>query len=108
MEEVDDFDKTLTWALEEENVRTSRGQGIGTFYLVIASIVLFVIVFLVLYFYNRGSKVSALDMMRDPNNIYDDVSETENDEEEADFPKIDLSEERELKQQPPIDDLVEL
>ena len=76
MEEVDDFDKTLIWAVEEEKLRSSRGQGVGTFYLVIISLFIFVTCFLILYYSNRGKKLSALDMLKDPNNVFDHYSTT--------------------------------
>lgn len=88
----DDFEKTLIWVEEEEKLRITRGQGVGTFYLVVLSIILFVITFLILYFSNRNKKMNALEMMKDPNNVYDndDVSESEYEEE---VPLIDLSDE---------------
>ena len=107
MEEVDDFDKTLVWAIEEENLRTTRGQGVGTFYLVIVSLFLFVSVFLILYYSNRGKKRSALDMLKDSDNVFDHFST----EYEEDVPLIELSEEgqasEEGDEEPYVEDLVE-
>jgi len=105
MEEVDDFDKTLVWAVEEEKLRSTRGQGIGTFYLVIVSIFLFVTVFLVLYYSNRGKKRSTLDMLRDSDNVFDHFS-TEYDEEEE-VPLIELSEEGQVSEEPDVENMVE-
>ena len=105
MEEVDDFDKTLVWAIEEENLRATRGQGIGTFYLVIVSLFIFVICFLVLYYSNRGKKLNTLDMLRDPNNVFDHFST----EYEDEVPLIELSEEeeQEASEEPDIENMVE-
>ena len=106
MEEVDDFDKTLVWAIEEENLRATRGQGIGTFYLVIISIFIFVTCFLILYYSNRGRKLNTLDMLKDPNNVFDHFS-TEYEEEEV--PLIELSEEEQeqVSEEPEIENIVE-
>ena len=100
-EETDDFDKTLIWSTEEENARASRGTAeIGTFYLVLAAFFLFVFVFFVLYFANRGKKLNALDMMRDPNNVFEDVEELDLEDEgeqqntnHEEIPLIDIPEE---------------
>ena len=102
-EETDDFDKTLIWSTEEENARTTRNSGeVGTFYLVLAAFFLFVFVFFVLYFANRGKKLNALDMMRDPNNVFEDVEELDLEDEAAndgqntnheEIPLIDIPEE---------------
>ena len=105
-EETDDFDKTLVWSTEEENARSLRSTGeIGTFYLVLAAFFLFVFVFFILYFANRGKKLNAIDMMRDPNNVFEDADEVEGDadadaEQEQDkdpnkeeIPLIDIPEE---------------
>ena len=106
MEEEDDFDKTLVWSTEEENARANRGGSeIGTFYLVLAAFFLFVFVFFILYFANRGKKLNAIDMMRDPNNVFEDADEVEGElegegeqEEDKDpnkeeIPLIDIPEE---------------
>ena len=106
MEEVDDFDKTLVWAVEEEKLRSVRGQGIGTFYLVIVSIFLFVTVFLVLYYSNRGKKRTTLDMLKDSDNVFDHFS-TEYEEEGEDVPLIELSEEGHVSEEPDVEDYVE-
>ena len=100
-EETDDFDKTLIWSTEEENARAGRGGSeIGTFYLVLAAFFLFVFVFFVLYFANRGKKLNALDMMRDPNNVFEDVEELDLEDEaeqqntnHEEIPMIDIPEE---------------
>jgi len=100
----DDFDKTLIWAVEEENLRANRGQGVGTFYLVIVAMFLFVICFLILYFSNRGKKMNALDMMKDPNNVFDGYSESEYEDE---VPLIELSEEVTPTKEPDLSKVVE-
>ena len=100
-EETDDFDKTLIWSTEEENARSLRSTGeVGTFYLVLAAFFLFVFVFFVLYFANRGKKLNALDMMRDPNNVFEDVEELDLEDEaeqqntnHEEIPLIDIPEE---------------
>jgi len=87
-EEVDEYDKTLIWALEEEKTRINRGKGIAPFYLIISSLVILLILCLILYFTNKEKKsIGALEMMKDPNNIFDDFSE--------EVELIDLSEEEE-------------
>lgn len=107
MEEVDDFDKTLVWAVEEENLRSTRGQGIGSFYLVIVSIFLFVSVFLILYYSNRGKKRTTLDMLRDTDNVFDHFSTEYEEEEEQEVPLIELSEEGQASEEPDVDEYVE-
>lgn len=95
-DETDDFDKTLIWSIEEENARALRSSSeIGTFYLVLAAFFLFVFVFFILYFANRGKKINALDMMRDPENVFDqDLEDNEQDnEDENEVPLIDIPEE---------------
>lgn len=94
MEEVDNFDKTLIWAIEEEKLRATRGQSVGTFYLVVASVIIFVICFLILFYSNRRKKTSALEMMKDPDNEFDEFDETETEE----VPLIDMSNEEEEEQ----------
>tara|TARA_R110001599_G_scaffold345083_2_gene569157 strand:+ start:1742 stop:2107 length:366 start_codon:yes stop_codon:yes gene_type:complete len=113
--EEEDFDKTLLWAVEEEKLRTTRGQGIGTFYLVIASLFIVATCFLFLYFSNRGTKKTknAIDLMRDPDNMFDNFSETyeddvEGDEEEEEVPLIELSEEEVFPEEPEIENLPKL
>ena len=101
----DDFEKTLIWAAEEEKLRATRGQGVGSFYLVVTAIIIFVIIFLTLYFYNRGSKMNALEMMQDPDNVFDGYSETYEEEEEV--PLIEMSEEVEdVESEPELPKLV--
>ena len=120
MEETDDFDKTLVWSTEEENARSLRTTGeIGTFYLVLAAFFLFVFVFFVLYFANRGKKLNAIDMMRDPNNVFDDPEELDiedgddegekQDTNHEEIPMIDIPEEEPLApetQAPVIDNML--
>ena len=69
----EEFDSTVTWALEEEKIRVNRGQGISSFYLIILSFVLLLICFFIFYFSKEPeSLMEALKMMQDPKNIYDD------------------------------------
>ena len=92
MEEViDEFDSTLNWAVEEEKLRLTRTEGVGTFYLVIASFIVLVICFFVLIYANKGrvyeettTSPNALEMMQDENNIYDIESEYEEVEDDVD------------------------
>ena len=90
MEEVDDYDATLNWAIQEETLRTTRGQGYGSFYLIFASILLLLFCFLILYYSHRNNKVpkgslSTLDLMRDEDNILlEEFSNVEEDVEEDD------------------------
>jgi len=74
MEEVDDYEATLNWAQQEEKLRIERGQGFGSFYLVIGSIFIFLFCLLIFYYANKGRKdeLSALDMITDPEHIFDD------------------------------------
>lgn len=58
--EVDDYEATLNWALEEEKLRSNRGDGIGSFYLIIASILIFLICLFILYLGNRKRKNQKL------------------------------------------------
>jgi hypothetical protein len=111
MEETDDFDKTLIWSTEEETARAARtGSEVGTFYLVLAAFFLFVGVFFVLYFANRRKKINAIDMMRDPNNVFEDVEDPDDNEEaqdadQEDIPMIDIPEEAQtLDTQAPVTD----
>ena len=108
--EEEDFDKTLLWAVEEEKLRTTRGQGIGTFYLVVVSLFIVATCFLFLYFSNRGTKKtkSAIDLMRDPDNMFDNFSETYEDEVEEEVPLIELSEEEVFPEEPEIENLPKL
>ena len=108
--EEEDFDKTLLWAVEEEKLRTTRGQGIGTFYLVIASLFIVATCFLFLYFSNRGTKKTknAIDLMRDPDNMFDNFSETYEEVEEEEVPLIELSEEEVFPEEPEIENLPKL
>jgi hypothetical protein len=89
-EELDEYDETLVWALEEEKIRTTRGQGVSSFYLVVIGIIILFIVFLFLYFSNRGKKLTALDMINDPDNVFDEFSE--------DVELIDMTEDEDDKQ----------
>ncbi len=105
-EENDDFDKTLIWSTEEENARALRSTSeIGSFYLVLGAFAIFVIVFFILFFANRGKKMNALEMMRDPNNVFDDVDEDEQEEVEAEeVPLIDIPDDVNVEEVEPITD----
>ena len=104
MEEVDDYDATLNWAIQEETLRTTRGQGYGSFYLILVSILILMFCFLVVYYSNRNrangtsgvnkgkdsKDITALDLIKDENNILleefsnvedDDIEEEDDDEE---------------------------
>jgi hypothetical protein len=99
-EEIDDFDKTLVWMTEEENLRSVRKEGFPSFYLIIAALFIFVVCFFILYFSNRRKKIGALDMMKDPDNVFeeftdDDGQNDQNGDNEDDVPLIDLSNEDE-------------
>ena len=100
-EETDDFDKTLIWSTEEENARALRGTSeVGSFYLVLGAFAIFVVVFFILFFANRGKKLNALEMMKDPNNVFD-IDEEEI-EEESEVPLIDIPDEEKILVSEPI------
>ncbi len=101
-QENEEYDKTLLWAIEEENLRNGRGQGVSSFYLIIGALFVLVIVFLILYYSTeKEEKLDALEMIQDPNNIYEDPS----DEGEL----IDLTEEEDkpITEEPETKNLVE-
>jgi len=72
--EVENYDATVNWAEQEEKARITRGQGISSFYLITGAIFVIVICFFVLYYGNRGrlDETDTLNMMLDPDNIYDE------------------------------------
>jgi hypothetical protein len=76
-----DFEQTLIWAKEEEKLRSTRVEGISTFYLGLGAIFLFIICFFIIIYLNKDRKYDttpdALDMIQDENNIYDLESEYE-------------------------------
>lgn len=101
MEEADDYDATLNWAIQEETLRTTRGQGYGSFYLILVSILILMLCFLVLYYANKNktsekkgqdkSNLTALDLIKDEDNILleefsnvedDDIEESNHKEDE--------------------------
>ena len=97
MEEVDDYDATLNWAIQEETLRTTRGQGYGSFYLILVSILILMFCFLVLYYSNRNrtnkvnkgnelnESLNALDLIKDENNIlFEEFSNVEDDDDLGD------------------------
>lgn len=103
-EETDDFDKTLIWSTEEENARALRSTSeVGSFYLVLGAFAIFVVVFFILYFGNRGKKLTALEMMKDPNNVFEDIGEDEQGEGEVEeVPLIDIPDEGKVDESEPI------
>lgn len=69
----DKFEQTVIWAQHEENLRKTRGQGISSFYLFISSVMIISLLVFIIYLINKnGDDVSALEMMKDPENEYDD------------------------------------
>jgi len=69
----DKFEQTVIWAQQEENLRKTRGQGISSFYLFISSVMIISLLVFIIYLINKnGDDVSALEMMKDPENEYDD------------------------------------
>ena len=74
-----DFEKTLEWVEQEEELRKTRGQGISTGYLVISCVMVLGLMLFIYYLINRdNSNFEALDMMKDPENMYDDDFSLEN------------------------------
>ena len=83
MEEVDEFDTTVNWAIEEEKIRLVRGQGISSFYLVILSLfVMFICVMIFWFTKRKDDSISALSMMQNSDYIYDDEFSNADDIEE--------------------------
>ena len=78
----DEYETTVAWAEQEEQLRLTRGQPVSNFYLFSMIFVILGICLLVLYLWNRGEKsVSALDLARDPDNVLmEKFSQTEVDE----------------------------
>ena len=79
--EVEDYEATVNWAEQEEKTRLTRGQGISSFYLITGAIIVLVICFFVLYYANQGrlDETGALNMMLDPDNIYEEEFSYEED-----------------------------
>ena len=101
MEDENDYEKTLLWALEEEKLRTNRGKGVSSFYLYLISLIIFIVFFLILYF-DKEKKINPIDMMKDPANIYDEYTE------DGELMEIIDEEEKEiLDEEPKIDDVIE-
>ena len=101
MEDENDYEKTLLWALEEEKLRTNRGKGVSSFYLYLISLIIFIVFFLILYF-DKEKKINPIDMMKDPENIYDEYTE------DGELMEIIDEEEKEiLDEEPKIDDVIE-
>lgn len=83
----DEYDSTLAWAEQEEMLRASRGNGVSTFYLITASIIIFAICFMILFYSGdktsnkTTAKSSSIDLMNKTENIlFEDFSNTELDE----------------------------
>jgi len=85
MEDDEDleFNTILAWAEAEEKNPTVADAGISEFYLVILAIMIFCLVVYLIFRYRKFA--SALESMNDPSNIADE-------EDSAEYPKIDLSE----------------
>ena len=67
----DDYEPTVIWAEQEEQLRTSRGQSVSNFYLFGLSFAVLAVCVIVLYFWNRSSGSSgpsALELVQDPDN----------------------------------------
>ena len=70
------FEDTTKWVSQEEKNRKNRGNGVSTFYLILASaIILGVVVFLLSMGGEDASELTALRLMQDPDNIFDDEYE---------------------------------
>lgn len=67
------FQDTIDWATLEEERRGDRSEGIPIVYLVVGAVIIFVLVFLILYLMgsNPEEDISALDMMKDDNYVFD-------------------------------------
>lgn len=52
--EEEEFEKTVEWALKEEQVRLTRGKSISSTKLIVGCLVIFLIVALILAFTGRG------------------------------------------------------
>jgi hypothetical protein len=81
--EDEEFEKVLDWANKEEQVRLTRGSSISSFKLIMGSLVILFLVFLVLYYskHEKQNNYIALNMIKDPNNFFDDEF-TENEQNE--------------------------
>lgn len=66
----DDYEPTVIWAEQEEQLRSSRGQSVSNFYLFGLSFAVLTVCVLVLYYWNRSSRngPSALELVQDPDN----------------------------------------
>lgn len=100
--EIDEYDSTLAWAIEEEKKRINRGNGYSTIYLIIISIIIFLSIFFILYISNKVNKPGALDLITDPENLFDELSP-------QNIPLIEISEDgtNGKSEEPPINNLVQ-
>ena len=116
-EVVDEFQSTVAWALQEESLRLSRTEGISSVYLIFYSILIVLICFLVLVYFNKGRKyeveqtgekteqdsqleegeeqeqlkpLTALQMIQDENNIYDEEEYYEDNLKESNLTEVTL------------------
>lgn len=82
----DDYNATVVWAEQEEQLRATRGQPVSNVYLFSLAFVFLGACLLVLYLLRREKvEPTTLDMVRDSNNILFEefpVTEMEVDEEE--------------------------
>jgi hypothetical protein len=98
----DDYENTVLWAIEEEKKRLQRGNGYNLTYLLILFIIIFLVVLFILYFANRKKKGNALDMIRDPRNLFEEFSQ-----DDEGIPLIDISEDHVATEEPNVDGVVE-
>jgi len=122
---VDEFQSTVDWALREESLRLSRTECISSVYLIFYSILIVLICFLVLVYFNKGRKyeveqkeektgqdsqleegeeqeqqkeqqkeqlkpLTALQMIQDENNIYDEEEYYEDNLKESNLTEVTL------------------
>lgn len=106
-DEVDEFDNTVLWSIQEEarcNKAKENGNGVSGFYLIIAAVLVFLICVFILYFANRKKKVGALEMMQDPNNVFEEFTDQEENNDDNDkneeIPLIEISEDEETIKSP--------
>ena len=80
--EEDEFNVVCDWALQEEQkstIRKTQGFGISNTYIFILVVLIFLIVLFILYLANRRRGKTALEMIRDPNNVFDEFSQNNDD-----------------------------
>lgn len=69
---MSDFEKTKAWVNKEEELRKTRVEGISSFNLIIASIMIIGLVVFILYLSGSFGDESALEMIQNSENFYDD------------------------------------